>query len=93
MKKFFIIALMLLASIAAWAGEVKYQPTTAKTEQVDGKSHNTTAYVYVDKDGSYRIYRGAKGGLYYYKTAKSGKHAGELVKRYLNKDDKAKVEK
>lgn len=91
MKKILIILALLFSSVFAWAGEVKYQPATVKTEQVDGKSHNTTNYVYTDKDGSYRIYRGSKGGLYYFKVAKSGKNAGKLDKRYLKADDKAKV--
>lgn len=39
-----------------------------------------------DEEGTYDIYMGAKGGLYYYKMAKTGKHAGELTKRYISKD-------
>ena len=39
-----------------------------------------------DRDGRYPIYMGAKGGLFYFKAAKSGKHAGELRKHYIPKE-------
>ena len=58
------------------------ESTTTKEKQPDV----AIGAQWQDDDGTYDIYMGAKGGLYYYKMAKTGKHAGELTKRYIPKD-------
>lgn len=91
MKKILIAIALMMCAIFVGA-EIKYQPTTVKVEQVEGKQHTCTDYVYVDKQGqAHRVYVGARGGMYYFAVAKSGKHAGEQVMRYLTKSQKAEI--
>lgn len=46
-----------------------------------------------DNDGRYPIYMGAKGGLFYLKEAKSGKHAGELRRHYIPKEQGEEIKR
>lgn len=88
MKKIILsIAIAILALTAS--AQIKRDGNTfsaPKTERVKAAAKCDTLNAYwQDEDGKYQIYMGSKGGLFYYKEAKTGKHAGELQKKYIPK--------
>lgn len=93
MKKTLTIIMLAIAALTCTAGEIVKIDNSVKLERTVAKpTDKATAYCNKDRDGKcYQIYQGAKSGYFYYKTAKSGKHAGEPVKRYLNKADREKI--
>ena len=97
MKKLFLIIAIMLASLTMQAGQVIRKTANVKVERVtfkQGKDKNIGTAIdwcYQDRDGNHQIYRGDKGGMYYYKVAKSGKNAGEPVRRYVKKEDREKI--
>ena len=86
MKKFLfsiIIALAALTCVAGTNNSNSQSTSQVKTECVEKKQDPIV--------GTYKgheIHQGARGGLYWWYTAKSGKHAGEQVKHYLSKEEK-----
>lgn len=92
MKKFFAFIMLAIAAMTCNAGTIVKMEETVKIERTaQSNTDKPTGYCWEDKDGKYPIYQGSKGGFYYYKVAKSGKHAGEPVKRYLTKEDREKM--
>lgn len=96
MKKFFIaiataLALAAPAQVVKHGDNVYSAPKSEKTSTT-AKADTIGAY-WQDKDGRYPIYMGRKGGLYYYKVAKSGKHAGEPVRHYIPKEEQAAIKR
>ena len=92
MKKLFAIILLALAAMTCTAGTIVKVDNTVKIERTaQNGTDKFTGYCWEDKDGKYPIYQGSKGGYYYFKVAKSGKHAGEQTKRYLPKEDREKL--
>lgn len=100
MRKLFItIAIVLATATATCFGETtekgnlvrngntfSVERTTKSTTTKEKQPDVAIGAQWEDEEGTYDIYMGAKGGLYYYKMAKTGKHAGELTKRYIPKD-------
>lgn len=87
MKKFIfsiIIALAALNCVAAT--ESNKQTGKAQTERVESQNKKQDPVVGTYK--GHEIHQGARGGLYWWYTAKTGKHAGEQVKHYLSKAEK-----
>lgn len=92
MKKIFLSIMLALAALTCTAGTIVKSDNTVRVEQTTAKSGDTpTGYCWEDRDGKYPIYQGSKGGYFYYKVAKSGKNAGQPVKRYLSKEDREKL--
>ena len=88
MKKI-ILTLALAAAIFTAAGQsVQRNGNTfsdaPRIEREKAKADSIGAN-WQDEDGTYPIHMGSKGGLFYYKVAKSGKHEGEMVKHYIPK--------
>lgn len=87
MKKLIILAL-ILSAMAAGAQDKKVAPASKKVEVKNGQivvsdtAKKSVEVVYKVIDGVV-IYRGAKGGLYYYAVSKTGK----VYKRYLKVTD------
>lgn len=96
MRKLFITIAIVLATATCFGettekGNLVRNGNTFRVEQTEKPKAEPQPDMPIgaqweDKDGVYDIYMGAKGGLYYYKEAKTGKHAGELTKRYIPKD-------
>ncbi len=98
MRKLFITIAIVLATATCFGETTEkgnlvrngntfsIERTTKSTTTKEKQPDVAIGAQWEDEEGTYDIYMGAKGGLYYYKMAKTGKHAGELTKRYIPKD-------
>ena len=98
MRKLFITIAIVLATATCFGETTErsnlvrngntfsIERTTKSTTTKEKQPDVAIGAQWEDEEGSYDIYMGAKGGLYYYKVAKTGKHAGEPTKRYIPKD-------
>lgn len=84
----FALAAPAAAQVVNQSGNVFRAPTT---EQRDKARADSIGAYWEDDEGRYPIYMGSKGGLFYYKVATSGKHAGEAVKHYIPKAQAAEI--
>lgn len=86
MKKLLLTIAIVLASLNCVAApESKPTATTAKVERVENKSQDqSTGRPWK----GHEVFRGPKGGLYYWHVPKTGKNAGQQVKRYLTKEER-----
>lgn len=84
----FALAAPAAAQVVNQSGNVFRAPTT---EQRDKARADSIGAFWEDSEGRYPIYMGSKGGLFYYKVATSGKHAGEAVKHYIPKAQAAEI--
>lgn len=95
MKKFFItLATIFALGIPAAAQVVNQNGNTFSaptTEQREKARADSIGAFWEDEEGCYPIYMGAKGGLFYYKTAKTGKHAGEPRKHYIPREEQLAI--
>lgn len=87
------LAMVFLIAVTSFAGQAQSVQRNGnvfsnvpRTEKVKEKKPDVPINAqWEDNDGVYQLYIGDGGGLYYYKVAKKGKHAGELTRRYLPK--------
>lgn len=96
MKKIFLTLATVLALALPCAAQVQQHGnvfSAPTTEQRDKARADSIGAYWEDADGRYPIYMGAKGGLFYFKAAKSGEHAGELQKRYIPKAQAQEIKK
>lgn len=84
------LALPTTAQVVNQSGNVFRAPTT---EQRDRARADSIGAFWEDSEGQYPIYMGSKGGLFYYKVATSGKHAGEAVKHYIPRAQAAEIKR
>ena len=86
MKKILLTIAIVLASLncVAVAENTKGADAKPATERVEKKQDQSTNRTWK----GHEVYRGPKGGLYYWHVPKSGKNAGQQVKRYLNKEER-----
>ena len=84
----FALAAPAAAQVVNQSGNVFRAPTT---EQRDRARADSIGAYWEDSEGQYPIYMGSKGGLFYYKVATSGKHAGEAVKHYIPRAQAAEI--
>ncbi len=82
------LALPTAAQVVNQSGNVFRAPST---EQRDKARADSIGAYWEDDEGRHPIYMGSKGGLFYYKAAKTGKHAGEAVKHYIPKAQAAEI--
>lgn len=85
MKKLLLTIAIVLASLNCVAApESKQTATTANVERVEKSQDQSTGRQWK----GHEVFRGPKGGLYYWHVPKTGKNAGQQTKRYLNKDER-----
>lgn len=85
MKKFIITLIIVLAAMSCMAANNDNSGAQApQTEQTATTGQDPVVGTWK----GHEVHRGAKGGLYYWHTPKTGKNAGKQVKRYLSKQEK-----
>lgn len=89
MRNLIICIFMMLLGVCPTFGQQAKSTTSSKTFVVKAtKSEpkdSVTGIQVTLKDGkSYPVYKGARGGLYTYRTASKGQHAGQRIKVALS---------
>ena len=89
MKKILItLAAVLAVTLAPMSLSAENTNTNAggkpATEQVQKTKDQSTGRTWK----GHEVFRGPKGGLYYWHTPKTGKNAGTPTKRYLSKEER-----
>lgn len=96
MKKFLLSLALIFALAAPAAAQVQQNGNVFRaptTEQRDRARADSIGAYWEDAEGRYPIYMGSRGGLFYYKVATSGKHAGEAVKHYIPRAQAAEIKR
>lgn len=81
--------MMLMGFIPTQAQQAKSSTNgktfVVKATKAEAHKDSVTGIQVTLKDGkTYPVYKGAKGGLYTYRTAKKGQHAGQSIKVALS---------
>lgn len=86
MKKILLTIAIVLASLNCVAAPESAKKADAKpaVERVEKKQGQSTGRPWK----GHEVFRGPKGGLYYWHVPKTGKNAGQQVKRYLTKEER-----
>lgn len=86
MRKLIITIIIALASLNCVAAPESAKKADAKpaVERVEKKQDHSTGRPWK----GHEVFRGPKGGLYYWHVPKTGKNAGQQVKRYLTKEER-----
>lgn len=85
MKNLIITIIMMVLGICPCQGQQAKSTTSSKTFVVKttkaAANDSVTGVQVTLKDGkSYPVFKGTRGGLYVYRTAKKGQHAGQSIK-------------
>lgn len=86
MRKLIITIIIALATLNCVAAPENAKKADAKlaVERVEKKQDQSTGRPWK----GHEVFRGPKGGLYYWHVPKTGKNAGKQVKRYLTKEER-----
>lgn len=86
MRKLFITIIIAMATLNCVAANEGTRQADAKpaVERVEKKQDQSTGRPWK----GHEVFRGPKGGLYYWHVPKTGKNAGQQVKRYLTKEER-----
>jgi hypothetical protein len=94
MKKFLLSLATIFALCTPVVAQVQQNGnvfSAPTTEQRDKARADSIGAYWEDSEGQYPIYMGSRGGLFYFKVATSGKHAGEAVKHYIPRAQAAEI--